>query len=286
MTTPRAESIEKYHSGEPTIRPPKGQYDGENKIDHYGVLAQIVDRGVTEFITHGYSPESFLEAQSLPDLSHLFEAAVREAVLGALESDQFVEHFAQLHASQEARHLLDSKRWWDIKFTIRAGTDTFISSFDLIFRALLDQKDPDTAARPESWKIADRLAKLPIQQFTAYRDMYLTEPHNWPMMLDHLEPSVSGAYNFKQGYPGNAVVPKILANPEATVLSEKDFHLGAPEDAITIKDIPAYDGQIGCPITFRPDTLKNLWHLYSAHAHHIVTTWPEANTDGSEAFPR
>jgi len=283
MPTPRSEALQYYRSGATSIRTPESAHDPINKQEHFAVLAQVIDVGIAHYLTDLYTPAIFAEAKSLPTLTDIFRTEINNVLVNTLESKAFKDHFMSLHESQISRHQLLPYRWNDIKDTIRAGATTFSNSFEYIFDFLKRHYGIQMAGSPENWRIADRLAKLDIDQFAAYYTTYLTEFQNWPFVIDHLRKTPEGGLRFKPGYPEEAYVTEKIADPASRIIETKDFMLDGSQPLVQIKDVPSRDGAVGCPVTFSPQTIKSLWQLYAAHAHHLVTTPPVTSSDDSEA---
>ncbi|HWT40688.1 MAG TPA: hypothetical protein VN081_05490 [Dongiaceae bacterium] len=277
MPTPRSESIYKALQGETEIRPPQTPYDVENKIDHFAVLSQVINHGVRMYIDHPPAETELATATSLDSLSGMLRGEVSDAILEALHSDTFAAHHKSLSESQNLRHTMNEGRWRDISMNILAGSTTFVSSFSYIFSMLMRHLGSDVAAHPDNWRIADRVAKLEIHQFSAYYTTYLATFQNWSAMMEHFEISSTNSVQFKNGYPANAPVPAVVAAGRARILETKDFMLDGSQPLVLVKDIET-SGAIGCPVTFSPEIIRDLWKLYATEAYRVVTTPPIANS--------
>lgn len=284
MPTPRSESIYKAVHATTEIRPPVERNDIENKIDHYAVLSQVINEGVTRYIHEPQADSKLATATSTYDLEGILRGEVSDSILNTLTSDAFRAHFDSLHSSQTQRHMMDSSRWNDVALNILAGTTTFVHSFSHIHSMLQRHLGEAVASNPDNWRIADRIAKLEIHQFSAYYNTYLTTFQNWSAMMEHFEITETRGVQFKAGYPGDALVP-LPVTEQRPILENKDFALDGSQPLLAIKDMDTSQA-IGCPVTFTPDTVKNLWGLYVQHAHRILTTPAVASSGDIEASSR
>ena len=282
MATLRSESAAKARSGNGEIRLATDDSIIENKIDHFGVLAQIIDHGVIDYFKKLPDGSELEMATSLNQLAGTLRGDVSDTVIQTLLSDEFTTHFDNLHNSQLSRHEIGASRWDDVLLSIVAGTTTFMHTFSHIFSLIQRHYDLDTAAHPGNWRIADRLAKLELHQMSAYYTTYVENFRHWPAMIEHLAQSDEGGVKFRAGFPDNALVTvpaSKLSNPD-DYYSDPDLAPNQVFVTAKIKDMDKSEG-IGCPVTFSPEVIRGLWSLYAHHAHRILTT---PATGGSEAF--
>lgn len=284
MPTPRSESINKYLHHETDIRHPIKDGELANRVDHYAVLAQVIDYGVEHYL-NTVDENSFLNVPSLPRLASELRNDLSNVITTALDSPAFEEHFNSLHGSVQARQELSGNRWNDIKLSILAGSTTFADSFTYIFDVLQSRFNPEIAAHENNWQIADRLAKLNITQSQGYYGTYLTTHKNWSKFIEQLDYSDTEGVRFKKGFPLNAYVTVTSVDRRKRMLDDNDFTLDGEIPVVQLKDLDP-NGAIGCPITFNQSNLKSLWRFYAHHAHRIVTTPLLASSGGNEELAR
>ncbi|UTX51625.1 hypothetical protein KI440_01595 [Candidatus Saccharibacteria bacterium TM7i] len=282
MTTPRSEAIMKFRSHESTIRPPQSADDIENRGDHYAVLAQVINTGVSEYLDGASGLQDTAAAETLKDVSATLSKKIQSSIFATLHSKSYAEHLANLTASQTRRVALDRAKWDTVELTIMAGTSTFINSAEGIFRMLNTTLGTEVAAHTDNWRILDKLAKLDIYRFSAYYNTYLTQPDNWTHALEHLESSRSGGIEFVAGYPNNAEVPVAVTQKDRRgILTREDCDITNGQPTIALKDVNIQPA-IGCPVTFEPSIVRRLWGLYAESAQRVTVS----SFDGSEASPR
>lgn len=284
MPTPRSESIYKSVEGNTSIRSPFESGDLENKIDYFSVVAQVINNGVRQYLTEPPVDSGVVKTGSMRDLVDALKTEIGSAITGALTSEQFAEHFAALETSQRQRREFNPGRPKEISSAITAGTNTFVNSFTYIHDLLSRHFGEATASHPGNWRIADRIAKLEIHQFMAYHEIYLATFQNWSAAVEHLELANDDSLRFKPGYPEKAQVP-LPVTESRKMLEHKDLLMDGSNPMVSLKDMPT-DQRIGCPVTFSPDIIKELWGLYAHHAHRILTTPAVSTADDTEAFPR
>lgn len=284
MATPRSEAIVKARSGSSDIRPSLHKDSLENKIDHYAVLSQVINNGISDYLENPPENSQLYNARSLNDLSAALRGEVSDTIIQTLLSDTFKDHFDSLHESQMQRHAMDTSKWDDLMLNILAGTTTFVQNFSSIFSILQRHYGVEVASHPDNWRIADRLAKLEIHQLSAYTGRYLHEFRNWPEMIEHIDVSSDGSAEFKAGYPGDArifIAAQYLSTPQD---NGPAYNLDGTPVLVPaqLKDMDT-SATIGCPVTFSPKIIKELWGVYTSHAHRILT---EPAIGGSEASHR
>jgi hypothetical protein len=283
MPTDRSEAIAKYRSHDATIRSPE-QSSEANRIDHYGVLGQVINEAVTRYLD---SPQTMDldKTSSHHELSSELSKAINQFIRVVMTLDEFTPHAHSLDESQYLRHFHDDAKWDRIERSIEAGTNTFVNTFEYITAALSRLGD-ETATHPENWRVADKIAKLNIIQFSAYYSTYLTEYQNWPAMMDHLEINTHGGVSFRPGFPNKARVNPRSLDRTKGFLTHDDFDISADSETIELADIALLEPTIGCPVTFNPENIKRLWEVYSHHVRRLRNIALEPSAGGSEASLR
>lgn len=263
MPTPRFESISKSLQGHDTIRP---YFEGadENKIDRFAVQAQIIDAGAREFLSNRVLYQFLDAVETKQKLDTGFQAALYETLVDTLYQSPFAAHHESL--SDSTADLFKTGKAWDPspEGIILAGVSTFTEVFSNVYGLLERAYGASFAAHPQHWHLADKIAKLHSYQSTAYAQTYLHFSLNWTKTIDHFEPDVAnGSLKFKPGFPESALIPEKVANPATKILSQDDILIKPDTPMTALSDIPIPSIKIGCPITFYPSTLKNLWEVYS-----------------------
>jgi len=270
MPTPRSESITKARNGETTIHTPNHQYDIDNKIDHYAVLAQIINRGVDTYLDNPDYQEALQSAESLEDLQSSLRKDLETILLSTLESDSFITHHQSLVGSQAQRYTFDQNKWDNVKLTMLAGTSTFANSFTYLFKALQSTLGTEAASNPGNWQLADRLAKMNIKAFSIYYNTYLAMPENWMHFLEHVEIDKEDTIHFKPGYPGNAAVAvSATTDNPVHMYTRQDFDVSGVYPLIALKEVGLLEATIGCPVTFESSTTRKLWSTYIKQAQRV-----------------
>lgn len=288
MTTPRAEAIKKSGENVTIIRDYDSENPLENRIDHYAVLSQVINEGVRIFLSDEQLLSRTAQATSLPGLDAALRNSIYDATMSALKTAAFAAHAQALRESQEAR-AKDGSRDRDIGIHILSGAGTFIQTFSLLFHFLESRLGIEVASHKENWRLADRIAKLPMHAFMAYQETYLrhTRHHNWDELMAQLESGPQGGVRFRSGFPRNALVPESLTRPVTD--SEPDdagFSLDGTVPLIPLHGVVDFETAIGCPVTFTQNNLRGLWSVYAMEAHRIKLTPAILPSDDTEACVR
>jgi len=270
MASSRGESIDKYRSRETSIRVPISENDNPNKIDHYAVLAQVIDQAVFDFCDDPGYNKSLYSAKTLIEVQERLRHDMEAVVLTALTSEQFINHHQSLSASQEQRVKIDSAKWSNIEQNIAAGSTTFANSFSYLFSILQSHLGTDTASHPDNWRLLDRIAKLNINAFSAYYTTYLSNRDNWTAFIDQIELTSNGGVQFKPGFPKEAPISVVSTSYYARILTNVDLRIDGTTPLMQLKDVELSDDTIGCPVTFCNENLKKLWEIYASQAYRVT----------------
>lgn len=284
MENPRAESVIKSHRGETDIRlPRKGGDSLPNHIDHYAVLSQVINAGVTAFL---HDQPTLLAVQGIRrhfDLDTAIEKSLNEAIIDTFESRQFSRHRMSLEASQSRRYELGLSYSIDVGTDIKNGVGTSINTFSNIYSILSSRINPEVAAHPDNWHLSDRIAKLSLRALTIYSATYLGRHENWSHFIEQTRIAPHGAVQFVSGYPWDAKVSHPFMNGEKGFRDPSIFKLDDSQPLIRLRDTSEYNSKIGCPVTFKNKNLSGLWRVYANQSYRIDTVPPNVSLGDSEA---
>lgn len=286
MPTPRSEAIKNALDGSSNIRPILNDNERENRIDHYAVLSQVMQVGIDAYFDTPAAQTNTSQTHSLEELEATLRTEIHQSIIVVLESDAYAAHYQSLRTSQHQRSEAGN-RWPDVSLNISAGIGTFLAVVSEVFHILQSRLGVEAASHPGNWRIVDRIAKLNMHAFAAFQETYLRKSkfENWSALIEQLEVGREGQIQFQAGYPGNAPIRTNIINKEGE-LKKTDYILDGSLPLGKLRNIAGYDSAIGCPVTFRPDTVSKLWGAYATEAYRIATTPATATTGDTVASPQ
>lgn len=218
------------------------------------VAAHVVDATL--------KPELLTHLQSLHNVPAILDKRYREALYYTAE--HYTKEIACPHLRKEITAYKDAFKMEafrspmdPVTHLVLRGINTYVCTASAVYRALRQhdsQPAPSAADRIHgSYRILDSLAKLHIEQFIHYSESSLLN-HVSPgdSFTDHIELNRdSTGYQFKH---------TALAKACYVRYPEVDSNL---QDVYRIEDFDTDESQVGCPVTFRPNTTRKLWEFYA-----------------------
>jgi hypothetical protein len=287
MTSPRGEAIKKSHSDDVSIAAPIEGDEAANKIDHYGVLGRIISGGVASFLADEQAIPSLSQSSSIMELSKAMRASLVASIFQTATTPKNTEGYANLSTSQKQRNTINDERHSRIEGNLEAGVETFTSIFLSLVKILDKEYGRTAAVHPDNWRIPDRLAKLHIELFSPYVTTYLHTPENTPKLLEQLEPSSQGGLQFSTHFPRKAEVSVWTTRHRyRPLLARDDIVLHDEQETIRLEDIKLDNPELGCPVTFEADAVKELWRVFSEAAAAIPIWEDQKITLARQALQR
>lgn len=248
MTNPRSESVHRSRSGELGLaRHPDIHGEAAYKVDRYAHLARYIDQGVDDLLRSDEFVGYIVNARSKEGLTRNFTHLLWRSV----RSDEF-----QSVVAAHAEHGMG-----DIDLLVGGGIGTFVRTTEAVYDVIKTEHGSGAAALDGNVAVIDRLAKMDLEQFNPYADFYL---HSFGRrdFLNHLDETPAG-FRFKKDYPQDAFIPEAYRYYTFNTPYE-DEREARSSPFMRIGDIRKSPATVGCPVTFNPERMPELWRLYAA----------------------
>ena len=229
-----------------------------NRVEHYGALGVIFDQGIDSLMNNEVLLAQLHMCSSVAQLRRHYTDALSVSMQQALIDNPTI--YDELTRSQSSRVTVNPNVWGHVEQSIDAGAQTAVNTIEATYELLSDLFGNEAAHHSSNSAIVDKMAKLNIDHMTLYRDVYVESSENQTEARNHFTYKAGESIKWAQGFPGNAPIPVALSKPKR-IISRADLSLS--QECIPLKDISTtFPETIGCPITFTPASIRNLWTLY------------------------
>jgi hypothetical protein len=234
----------------------------DNKPFRYALLYYPISTAVENFDNSDERVAAIAgEARQISDINRIIRNDLENEVLTACASEDLtteMEILRQLYTQKEKARR--SHRL--VEETLTAGVHTAVNASENLYSAIEKRYGSEIAHHPIHASIINHIARLDIDQLSAFVNTYLTQDEN---MLALLEDRKDGGQKLIKNWKDTAIVPSLFQR-EWKVLTKQDLE----EKEVPLSSFSNNEDSIGCPITFEYKHVSKLWNFYAQTRHRFT----------------